>query len=84
MQVQQISPFAQALDVAKHEQRLADEIRKLYLTLSPADQAIFASLSMSDMQQNLPLALARDYDRAGDTTSANKWREIARLRRFWE
>ena len=84
LQVQQISPFAQALDAAKHERRLADEIRKLYLTLSPTDQAVFASLSMADMQHNLPLALARDYDRAGDAASAKKWREIAGLRRPWE
>lgn len=84
LQVQQISPFAEALDAAAHARRLSDEIRQLFLTLSPTDQSLFASLSMADMQQNLPLALARAYDRAGDAATAKKWRDTAALRRPWE
>lgn len=84
LQLMQTTPFAEALDAESHREFLSASIRELYQSLTPAEQTVFSSLSMAEMQTDLPTSLARAFETAGHHDRARQLRETAALRRPWK
>ena len=83
LEVLQKRPLKDAVDVQRQIQFLTSRIRELYLSLSPADQQVFADLPMSTMDADLLGSLAWQYERRGHPREALRWWRRRVRRRPW-
>lgn len=84
LQVTQINPFVSALDSAGHKKVLSDEVTTRLASLTPDDRAVFSALSMAEIGDDLPAALARGWFARGDHTRAADCYGVAVSRRPWD
>ncbi|NOX56818.1 MAG: tetratricopeptide repeat protein [Planctomycetes bacterium] len=83
LEVLQKRPMKDAVDVQQQIRFLTSRIRELYLSLSPADQQVFADLPMSTMDADLLGSLAWQYERRGRPREAIRWWRRRVRRRPW-